>query len=60
MEVELGSVQWYVIDTDKRGMNFIINRLDIGKETISCYIETMDESQDNSALQLLSIRYAIY
>ena len=33
------------------------NRLDLGKETISCYLEVRSSDQEASELQLLSIRY---
>lgn len=35
----------------------MMSRLDFGKETVSCYVEMIGESQETSGLQLLSIRY---
>ena len=51
-ETSLGTVHWYLAF---RVMNC---RLDLGKETMSCYIEITDDSQQSSDLQLLSIRYS--
>ena len=34
------------------------NRLDFGKETLSCYVEVPDEEQGATELQLLSVRFA--
>lgn len=36
---------------------FVVNnRLDFGKETLSCYVEVPDEEQKTTELQLLSVR----
>ena len=51
-ETSLGTVHWYLAF---RVMNC---RLDLGKETMSCYLEITDDSQQSSDLQLLSIRYS--
>lgn len=38
-------------------VSFVVNnRLDFGKETLSCYVEVPDEEQKTTELQLLSVR----
>ena len=40
------------------GFVAVQNRLDFGKETLSCYVEVPDEEQGATELQLLSVRFA--
>ena len=40
------------------GFIAVQNRLDFGKETLSCYVEVPDEEQGATELQLLSVRFA--
>lgn len=49
-ETSIGLAHWYPL------YDSLNNRLDFGKETMSCYIEITDDDQKSSDLQLLSIR----